>query len=227
MKKLELKGTQRSGVGKKDAKKLRREGRIPAVLYGGSENIHLSLERKEFNKAVFTPNVHRIQLDLDGTTHDTIIQSLQFDPVSDNVVHADLLELHPEKPVKVKIPVRTHGIAEGVRTGGRLRVALKQITVVAKPDKIPEAIEVNIENMQVGDYIRIGDLDYPELEFMRDPETMIVAVRALRSLEEALPAEGEEEGEEGEEGEGAEEGEGSEEGASEESAEGDSEEENG
>ena len=201
MKKLTLSGTRRTQLGKKDSKKLRDQGRVPAVLYGGDENIHFSIERKNLNKAVFTPDVYRIQLDIDGNNHDTIIQSLQFDPVSDNVVHADLLELHPEKPVKVKIPVRTHGIAEGVRTGGRLRVALKDITVIAKPDEIPESIDVNIEKMQVGDYIRIKDLPYSGLEFMRDPDTMIVAIRALGSLQEALPAE---EGEESEEGEGAE-----------------------
>lgn len=202
MKKISLTGSTRTKTGKKDAKKLRKEGKVPCVLYGGEENIHFTVERKNLNKAVFTPDVYRIQLDIEGTNYDTIIQSLQFDPVSDNVVHADLLQLHPDKPVKVKIPVRTHGIAEGVRTGGRLRVALKDITVVAKPDEIPESIDVNIEQMQVGDYIRIRDLPYPGLKFDRDPETMVVAVRALGSLQEALPAEGEEE-----EGEGEEEGE--------------------
>jgi len=217
MKKLPLSGTTRQNVGKKDSKRLRRQGHVPCVLYGGKANIHFTIERKKLKKAVFTPDVYRIQLDLDGTNYDTIIQSLQFDPVSDRVVHADLLQLHPDKPVKVKIPVRTHGIAEGVRTGGRLRLALKDITVIAKPDEIPESIDVNIEKMQVGDYIRIKDLPYPGLDFLRNPETMVVAVRALRSLQEALPAEEDEEGEEGEEGEGAEASEG--EGSAEESSE--------
>ena len=206
MKKLSLSATPRKNVGKKDSKQLRRQGLVPCVLYGGEENLHFSIERKNLNKAVFTPDVYRIQLNLDGSNYDTIIQSLQFDPVSDRVDHADLLQLHPDKPVKVKIPVRTHGIAEGVRTGGRLRVALKDITVTAKPDEIPESIDVNIEKMQVGDYIRIKDLPYSGLGFKRDPETMVVAVRALGSVEEAVPAEdeGAEEGEEASQEEGSE-----------------------
>ncbi len=208
MKNVTIEATPRDKNGKEDARRLRRDGRVPCVLYGGDEVRHFSLEQKHVHKFVFSPSVHRIQVKLDGQQYDTIIQDIQYNPVTDEVIHLDMLQMFEDKPVKVRIPVVTHGIPIGVKEGGRLRIAIKKILVKALPNEIPDAIEVNIEDMQVGDYLRVGDLPYPSLEFDKGPETVVVAVKALRSLEEiVLTPTAELEGEEGEEGEAAEGGE--------------------
>ncbi|MBL6950596.1 MAG: 50S ribosomal protein L25/general stress protein Ctc [Bacteroidales bacterium] len=204
MKQVSLSGTPRAYVGKKDAKKLRREGNVPCVMYGGKEQVHFSLDDKLFSKIIFTPEVFIINLDIDGTEHTTILQDVQFHPVTDRILHADFLEVSPDKPIMIAIPVKLTGTAVGVLEGGRLMTKLRKVLVKALVKDIPEFIEINIADMKIGDSIKIGDLSEDNIEFLDPDRNLIVGIRTARLIVEEVPEE--EEGEEGEEGEEDEEG---------------------
>ena len=115
MKTASLSGSPREGVGKKDAAELRAKGQVPGVLYGGSEQVHFHVNEVQLNKLVFTPDTFRFAFEVGGTTYDCIVQDVQFHPVTDRIVHLDLLQVFADKPIRVKLPVTTSGTSVGVR----------------------------------------------------------------------------------------------------------------
>lgn len=120
MKKVSLSGSLRENVGKKDAKRVRREGSIPCVIYGGEKQIHFAVEDLAFDSLIFTPDVYEINLDIDGKKFTAILQDVQYHPVTDKVLHADFLEVLDGKPVIVGVPVHLIGDSVGVIRGGKL-----------------------------------------------------------------------------------------------------------
>ena len=138
MKTVSMSGSPRENVGKKDAKKARREGRVPCVLYGGKEQIHFSLLEKDFVKIIFTPEVYILNIGIDGNQYTAILQDIQYHPVTDSILHADFLELTPGKPVVIGIPVKFTGDPPGVLLGGRLRKKIRKLIVKGMVDDLPE-----------------------------------------------------------------------------------------
>lgn len=118
MKTASLSGSPRGGVGKKDATVLRDKGQVPGVMYGGSEQVHFHVSEVQLNKLVITPETYLLQFEIDGKTHDCVFQDVQFHPVTDRIVHIDLLQVATDKPIRVKLPVRTEGTSIGVQNGG-------------------------------------------------------------------------------------------------------------
>lgn len=203
MKKASLSGSLRENVGKKDAKSLRREGRVPAVLYGGDKQIQFSLKDIEIEKLVFNADTFRIELDLDGKVYSTIIQDLQFHPVTDKVVHVDFLELFEDKKAKVSLPVRTTGNSVGVRNGGRLAINFRSVPVKGLPGDIPEEILVDITELEIGGVKRVNEVTIEGCELLLNESSVLVAVKRTRAAmaadaasEEEGVAEGEEASEE-------------------------------
>ncbi len=206
MKTVSMSGSQRGNVGKKDAKKLRKEGQVPCVLYGGKEQIHFSMDERNFSKILFTPEVFVIKIDLDGTEYETILQDIQYHPVTDKILHADFLLVFPDKPMKVSIPVKLMGTPPGVIKGGRIVQKLRKLRVLGLIKDLPDFLEVDISMLEIGSTVKISDLSYDNLALIDIPSEMVVAVKVTRiAVDEE---EEEEEGEEGEGGEGAAEGEG-------------------
>ncbi len=205
MKQLSLSGSPRENVGKKDAAALRKQGKVPAVIYGGAGQVHFYLEENEAKKLVFTPKVFLVEIAIDGKKYKTILQDFQVHPVMDNIQHMDFLEVVEGKSVKIKIPVVLEGQARGVLNGGRLSRLFRKLHIEGMESDLPDAININIAPMRIGEKLRIGDLNYPGIKFLDADSSVVVAVRAARG---AIEDEDEdEEGEEGEEGaEGAEEG---------------------
>lgn len=198
-----MSGSPRESVGKKDAKKVRAKGHVPCVMYGGDQQIHFTMDERDFNKLVFTPDVFLVNLTIDGKEYPTIIQEVQYHPVTDKVLHADFLQVVPSKPLKVALPVRLTGSAIGVVKGGRLIQRQSKLLIQGMIDDIPDFIEIDVSDMNIGDLIKVQDMKHDKLKFLDVHSELIVAVRAARKIEEEL----EEEEEEGEEGaEGAEEG---------------------
>ena len=198
MKTVSLSGSPRENVGKKDAKSLRAQGQIPCVVYGGKEQSHFSVNLIQLSKYVYTPDVFSFELELDGKKVTAILKDLQFDPVSDRIVHADFLEVVEGKPVKMELPVHVIGNSIGVKNGGRLSTAFRRITVQGNPKDFPDAIEMDITKLRIGDSLRIKDIKLPNVTFLHDEEAVIVGVRTARgAMDEEEEAE---EGEEGEEG---------------------------
>lgn len=201
MKTVSLSGTPRAYVGKKDAKKQRREGKIPCVMYGGEKQIHFTIEENKFNKIIFTPDVYAIKLNLDGKEFDAILQDIQYHPVQDHVLHADFLEVIPGKPVKVAIPIKTVGNAPGVIAGGVLFLKMKKLLLEGLLENIPEIIEVDISKLKIGDSILVKDLSIENINILSIANEAVATVKTARAAMMSVPEEDEEEeGEEGVEG---------------------------
>lgn len=204
MKKVSLSGSSRANVGKKDAKAVRRQGLVPCVVYGLGNQSYFNVDEVAIRKVVYTPEVFQYELDIDGNKVNAIMKDIQFHPVTDKVIHVDFLEVAPGKEIKLAIPLRMVGQSPGVRSGGRLAVLYRTIKAKGPAEKFPEAIDVDISGLEIGDKIRVSDLSPDGLVFMAPGTDVIVGVKTSRA---AMSAEGAEEveGAEGEEGaEGAE-----------------------
>jgi len=213
MKQVSLSGSPRENVGKKDAKKHRKEGNIPCVLYGGKEQIHFVASDKAFRKLIFTPEVYIVNLEISGKTYNTIIQDVQYHPVTDNILHVDFLEIHPEKPVNIGVPVKIIGTAPGVLKGGKLILKTRKLKIQTLMQNLPDEITVSIDPLDIGDSVKVKDLAVENITFMDSPNTIIVGVRAARVLveetpvgAEGVPAEGSEPSEGAEKAKGTEKG---------------------
>jgi large subunit ribosomal protein L25 len=194
MKKVSLSGSPREGVGKKDAKLLRREGRVPAVVYGGKDQTHLHMSENDAKKLVYTPDVFVIELDVNGNKIQTIVQEVQMHPVTDRIIHIDFLEVSDDKPAKVQLPITLSGFSIGVRNGGKLRQNFRRVTAVGLLNDIPEAVNVDITNLKIGDKVRVSQLDVPKVSFTDPAGAVVVAINMARGA--ALDEEGAEAAEE-------------------------------
>ena len=202
MKTVRLSGSPRENVGKKDAKAQRKEGKVPCVLYGGSEQIHFSTEEKSFKNIVFTPEVMFIEIDLNGTLHNAILQDIQYHPVTDKILHADFLELHDDKEIKMDIPVLRTGVSKGVLRGGKLSQRIRKLPVKALPGKMPESITLDITNLDIGNSIKVKDISIPDVTLMTNPFNTVISVKTARGVTSAsLEADEKEEASEGGEAE--------------------------
>ena len=194
MKSIAISGSLRENVGKRDAKELRYQGKVPAVLYGGQEQYHISVSATDLKPVIYTPDVHFIDLEIDGKKFRAILQEAQFHPLTDQVRHVDFLELHDNKEVSLNIPIKLTGTSPGVRSGGKLVQKLRSLRVKALPDNLPQHIEVSLEPLEVGDSVRVGDIKIENGKILNNADDTIVSVtmsRALRQAEqEAAKAEG-------------------------------------
>jgi large subunit ribosomal protein L25 len=200
MKTVSLSGSLRGNVGKKDAKLQRRAGKVPCVLYGGSEQIHFVADDKAFSKILFTPEVNIIRITIDGKDYDSIYQEIQFHPVTDKLLHVDFLQVLPDKPVVIAIPVRIEGTSPGVLRGGRLEKKMRKLKIRALQKDLPDYVTVDISTLEIGDTVKIGDLKVENVTFLDASNNVVVAVRTARQVveETAAGAEGAEGAEAGE-----------------------------
>lgn len=180
MKTVQLSGSPRASVGKKDAKAVRNAGRVPCVLYGTGEQIYFSVRDVDMEKIVFSPDVYQIEIDVEGTKKKAIIQELQMHPVKDTVQHVDFLELVEDKPVKVAIPVTLSGRSKGVLNGGRLQQVFRRLTVQGLPKDIPAAIDLDITPLRIGQAKRVRDIQIPGVEVLNAPSAVVVSVKMAR-----------------------------------------------
>lgn len=197
MKQVSLSGSSRESVGKKGAKAVRNEGRIPAVVYGGDNQLHLSLGYIDFEKLVNTPNVYTINLDVEGTKKNVIIQEVQYHPVTDRIQHVDFIELFDNKKVKVDVPVILEGRAIGVMNGGKLSQVFRRLKVYALPANLPDAIKVDISKLRIGQVVRVGDLITDDLNILNPPSAVVCSIKMARGAVNAEEEEGTEEAAEG------------------------------
>lgn len=182
MKTISISGSARQGVGKRDAKQLRYEGRVPAVLYGGKEQVHFSVVEADLKDLVYTPNALFVELDIDGRKFRAFMQDIQFHPVTETINHVDFMELFDNKPVVMQIPVKFVGTSEGVKAGGKLIQKLRKLQVRALPADHQDAIEVNIESLEVGKSIRVSDLSFDKLTILNAKTDTIASVVSSRTM---------------------------------------------
>jgi large subunit ribosomal protein L25 len=182
MKTLEIIGFKRANLGKQESKKLREESNVPCVLYGGKEQIHFHAPMFLFRDLVYTPNVHKVKLTVEGKSYDCILQDVQFHPVNEMLVHADFLELQEDKPVKMDIPVSFKGQAPGVLKGGKLIPKLKKVTVKALPKNLPDTIEIDVSTLELNKSIKVGDVKTDKYTILNAKTNPIVSVQVPRAL---------------------------------------------
>ena len=197
MKKVSISGSPRADVGKKDAKKNRKQGLVPCVLYGGTEQFVFTVEEKVMNKLFSSPEVYTISLDVEKKKFNCVIQDTQFHPVTDRILHVDFLEIFEDKPVIIEIPIKLSGTSPGVLSGGRLQTKIRKLKVRGLYPKLPDFIELNISELEIGDSIKVSQMVVENVEFLNNANSVIVMVKLTRAGVSALDGE---EGEEGAEG---------------------------
>ncbi len=181
MKQISLSGSSRENVGRKGAAELRRNGRIPGVIYGGEKQIPFSVSIIDWDKVIASPDTLQINLEVAGKTYATIIQESQQHPVTDVITHIDLLELVPGKKVKTTLPVRTYGSSEGVKSGGKLVQPYRKVRVYGDPTQFPDDIQVDISPLKIGDMVRVRDLQANGFKVLEAEASAVVAVQATRA----------------------------------------------
>jgi len=195
MKTVEIIGYRRASLGKADSQKLRDEGLVPCVLYGGNEQIHFYSPMILFRELVYTNEAHFVHINIEGVEAQAILQEVQFHPVSEVILHADFLRITEDRKVKMNIPVRLVGQAPGVAKGGTLVRKRASLKVYGYPKSMPDHIDVDVAELDFHHAIKVGDVKAEGLEFL-DPKQASVAVvevpRAAKMAAEeaAAPAEG-------------------------------------
>ncbi|NRF38986.1 50S ribosomal protein L25/general stress protein Ctc [Pedobacter foliorum] len=185
MKTIAISGSPRENVGKRDAKELRYEGKVPAVLYGGKEQAHFAVVTTELKDAIYTPEANFVEITLGGSKIKAIIKELQFHPLTDLLLHVDFLQLFDDKEILMEIPVKITGTSPGVKMGGKLVQKLRKLRVKALPANMPQTIEVSIAKLEVGNLFRVRDLQKGEYVITNTPEDTIVSVGMSRALKQA------------------------------------------
>ena len=188
MKRVSMSGSPRENVGKKDARKNRRLGKVPCVMYGGKEQLHFVVDEKPLKKIVFTPEVYIITLNVDGKIHDTILQDAQYHPVTDNFLHVDFLEILPDKQVTISVPVKAEGTPTGVLKGGRFINKMRKLKIKAMAKDLPDFIPINTDDLDIGDSVKVMNIKVDNVTFLDSPNSVIVGVRTARTVvEEVVP----------------------------------------
>ena len=185
MKSIAISGSVRQNVGKRDARELRYEGQVPAVLYGGKEQTHLAVSAADLKSILYTPEVTFIELDVNGKKTRAIIQEAQFHPLTDQITHVDFLELFDDKEVIVNIPIRLVGVSPGVKMGGKLVQKLRNLRVKALPNNLPQEIEVPMEGLEVGKSYRVSQVELTDGKVLNNADDTIVSVTMSRALRQA------------------------------------------
>ncbi len=212
MKTFQLVAEPRTDLGKRAAKALRAEGKIPVVLNGG-EIVELPYDESKLQKGqkvveiangkgvlttdlvvsqeavrklIYTPEIFAIELSVDGVTKMAVLKDIQFHPVKDSIVHLDFLEVNETKPVVIEVPVKLEGHAEGVKAGGKLSLSMKKLKVKAVYTAVPERLVINVDKLGLGKTMSVGDLHFEGLELVNAKNAVVCAVQLTRAARGAL-----------------------------------------
>ncbi len=181
MKTIEIVGYKRANLGKAESQRLRNDGYVPCVVYGGNEQVHFYAPMILFRDLVYTNEAHFVHLNLEGEESKAILQEVQFHPVSEIILHADFLKIADDRKIKMSIPVRLVGKAKGVDKGGALvrkRAALK---VSGFSKDMPDHIDVDVSELDFHHAVKVGDMKMEGLEFLDPKQSAIAAVEVPRA----------------------------------------------
>jgi len=184
MKTITIEGQLRTELGKQATRQLRSEGNVPGVIYGGAQEVSFSAPLIAFKTLVYTPNFQLAEIKLNGKTYRCIMKDLQFDSVTDQLNHIDLLELVEDKKVVATIPLKFTGAPAGVKDGGKLITKMKALKVKTFPKYLKENIEVDITNLELNGNIRVEDVKEANFEILNSPRIPIASVVLTRELKQ-------------------------------------------
>ena len=213
MKTYNLTAEPRTDIGKKAAKTLRAEGKIPVVLNGGEpfelpyngtikerqkiveiENgrgiltTDLIVSNDDVRKLIYTPDIFVVELTIDGVATKAVMREIQFHPVKDNVLHVDFYEITEEKPIVMAVPVKLEGLATGVRAGGKLVQLQRRLKVKALYTNIPEQLVIDVTSLELGKSIKVGELSFENLQLVTPKEALVCAGKTTRASQAAAAA---------------------------------------
>lgn len=210
---FKLTAEPRVDLGKKAAKALRSEGKIPVVLNGselvelpytgklaageklveiangkGIVTTDLTVTNEAVRKLVYTPDIFAVELEFNGKKKMAVLKEIQFHPVKDTILHMDFVEVNDKKPVIVEVPVKLEGHAEGVKAGGKLNLSMKKLKVRAIYTDIPERLVINVDNLGLGKTLQVGELNFENLELVNAKNAVVCAVQLTRAARGAQAA---------------------------------------
>ena len=195
MRSIEIKGTartiaERSSEQARALKAIRKNNGVPCVLYGGKEIVHFTVPAEGLRNLVYTPHIYVVALDIDGKKVNAIMKDIQIHPVKDNILHVDFYEIDEAKPIVMEVPVQLEGLAEGVKAGGKLALQIRKLKVKALYNLIPEKLIVNVSHLGLGKTIKVGELNFENLELLNAKEAVVCAVKLTRAARGAQAAQG-------------------------------------
>lgn len=203
----------RTDLGKKAAKAIRNEGKIPVVLNGGDVvtlpyaealkpgqkiveigdgkgliTTDLVVTNDAVRKLIYTPDIFAVEIECNGEKKMAVLREIQFHPVKDSILHLDFLEVNDKKPVVIEVPVKLEGHAEGVKAGGKLSLSMKKLKVKGIYTNIPERLVINVDNLGLGKTLQVGDLNFEGLELVNAKNAVVCAVQLTRAARGAAAA---------------------------------------
>lgn len=181
MKTIEIIGYRRANLGKVESQKLRDEGSVPCVLYGGNEQIHFHSPMVLFRELVYTNEAHFVHFNIEGEEGKAILQEVQFHPVSEVILHADFLRISDDRKIKMSIPARVVGQAPGVAKGGALVSKRSAFKVYGFPKDMPDHIDVDVSSLDFHHAVKVGDVKVDNLDFLDPKQASVVVVEVPRS----------------------------------------------
>lgn len=191
MEKVVLKANMRNSISKSSRSSIRKNGRVPGVFYSKHDSpISIDVTEKSIKPLVFTAETHLISLEIDGKdNHECVIKDVQFDPVTDRVVHFDLLGLTVGEKFQLEVPIQYHGSPVGVKEGGVLQQFLHKLEIECLPKDIPQRLDINIQDLKLGDAIHVKDLNFENITILNLESSVVVAVTHPKVEKEATPEE--------------------------------------
>jgi large subunit ribosomal protein L25 len=184
MKTITIDGQIRTEFGKSATRQLRSEEKVPAVIYGGAKEINFSAPASAFKNIIYTPEFMLAEIKIDGNSYKCVLKDLQFDKVTDQLIHVDFLELVANKKVSVNIPLKFTGVPTGVKEGGKLVVKIKSLKVKTLPKHLLEHIELDISDLKLNENIRVQDVKAENMEIMNSPRIPVASVTMTRQLKQ-------------------------------------------
>jgi len=184
MKSITIEGQLRTESGKKSTRQLRSQKLVPAVIYGGKTEISFSAPATSFKGIVYTPEFMLADITVNGNSYRCILKDLQFNKVTDELIHIDFLELVEDKKVIASLPLKYVGTPVGVKAGGKLVTKMKSVKIKTLPKYLKEFIEVDINNLQLNENIRVEDIVAVNMEVMNSPRIPIASVTMTRQLKQ-------------------------------------------
>jgi large subunit ribosomal protein L25 len=214
MKTFKLEGTPREAIGKKASKELRKKSLIPAILYGrepvelpykgtlnpGDKIVEIgngkgvvvtdfTVSTDGVRKLIYSPDIYLVEIDIQGNrTVKAILKDSQYHPVSDNILHIDFLEVFDRKPIVMEVPIFLTGHAEGVKSGGKLNQSMRKLKVKGLAANIPEKLDINVEHLELGKAIKVGELNFENIELISPKNAVVCIVKMTRASQSAAAA---------------------------------------
>ena len=184
MKTITIEGHLRTEIGKQATRQLRSEEKVPGVIYGGAKEVNFTAPATAFKALVYTPDFQLAEVKVGGNSYRCILKDLQFDKVTDDLIHVDLLELVEDKKVIATIPIKFTGAAKGVKDGGKLITKMKALKVKTYPRFLKENIEVDLTELELNGNVRVQDVKAENYEILNSPRIPIASIVLTRQLKQ-------------------------------------------